>query len=125
MDPATSAETSVFIVIFVFTTIAVALFNVSSFILAAPQNLLLMALIAIWAVAGVILGAQLGVRISKRIDRRKALLTLPILFAPWGFSPSSTPLLANPREGPARGGKSLRRMRDSATRGRPACLERF
>ena len=83
MDPATSAGTSVFII--AFTTIAVTLFNVSFFVVADPGDLLFMAQIAIWAVPGVILGAQLGVRVSKKINRRKALLGLPVLFAAIGI----------------------------------------
>lgn len=82
MDPAFSAGTSVFII--AFTTIVTTLFNLSFFAVADPQDLLLMAQIAIWAVPGVVLGAQLGVRVSKRIDRRKALLTLPVLFVAVG-----------------------------------------
>ena len=79
MDPAFAAGTSVFII--AITAITTTLFNLSFFAAADPQDLLVMAQIAVWAVPGVILGAQLGVRISKRIDRRKALLALPALFA--------------------------------------------
>ncbi len=83
MDPAFAAGTSVFII--AFTTLVATLFNLSFFAVADPEDLLVIAQIAIWAVPGVVLGAQLGVRISKRIDRRKALLTLPILFAAVGI----------------------------------------
>ncbi|MEE9181344.1 MAG: sulfite exporter TauE/SafE family protein [candidate division NC10 bacterium] len=83
MDPAFAAGTSVFII--AFTALVTTLFNLSFFAVADPQDLLVMTQIAIWAVPGVILGAQLGVRISKRIDRRKALLALPVLFAAVGI----------------------------------------
>ncbi|MEE9592052.1 MAG: sulfite exporter TauE/SafE family protein [Thermoplasmata archaeon] len=83
MDPAFAAGTSVFII--AFTALVTTLFNLSFFAVADPQDLLVMTQIAIWAIPGVILGAQLGVRISKRIDRRKALLTLPVLFAAVGI----------------------------------------
>ena len=78
MDPAFAAGTSVFII--AFTAITTTLFNLSFFAAADPQDLLVMAQVAVWAVPGVILGAQLGVRVSKRIDRRKALVALPALF---------------------------------------------
>jgi uncharacterized membrane protein YfcA len=83
MDPAFAAGTSVFII--AFTALVTTLFNLSFFAVADPEDLLVMARIAIWAVPGVILGAQFGVRISRRIDRRKALLLLPILFAAVGI----------------------------------------
>ncbi len=83
MDPAFAAGTSVFII--AFTALLTTLFNLSFFAAADPQDLVVMAQIAIWAVPGVVLGAQLGVRVSKRIDRRKALLTLPVLFAAVGI----------------------------------------
>ncbi len=83
MDPAFAAGTSVFII--AFASLVTTLFNLSFFAVADPQDLLVMAQIAIWAVPGVVLGAQLGVRTSKRIDRRKALLTLPVLFAAVGI----------------------------------------
>jgi len=79
MDPAFAAGTSVFII--AITAITTTLFNLSFFAAAGPQDLLIMAQIAVWAGPGVILGAQLGVRISKRIDRRKAFVALPVLFA--------------------------------------------
>ncbi len=83
MDPAFAAGTSVFII--AFAALVTTLFNLSFFAVADPQDLLVMTQIAIWAVPGVVLGAQLGVRISKRIDRRKALLLLPVLFAAVGI----------------------------------------
>ena len=83
MDPATSAGSSVFIV--ALTTAFATLFNLSFFAVTGPQDLLPLVQIAIWAIPGVVLGGQLGVRISKRIDRRRALLTLPILFAAVGI----------------------------------------
>ncbi len=79
MDPAFAAGTSVFII--AFTAFTTTLFNLSFFAAADPQDLLVIAQIAVWAIPGVVLGAQLGVRISKRIDRRKALVALPALFA--------------------------------------------
>lgn len=82
MDPAFAAGTSVFII--AFTTTVTTLFNLSFFAVAEPQDLVIMALIAIWAVPGVVLGAQVGVRVSKRINRRKALLALPVLFTAVG-----------------------------------------
>ena len=83
MDPAFAAGTSVFII--AFTTLITTLFNLSFFAVAEAQELMVVAQIAIWAVPGVILGAQLGVRVSRRIDRRKALLTLPVLFTAIGI----------------------------------------
>ncbi len=83
MDPAFAAGTSVFII--AFTALVTTLFNLSFFAVADPQDLLVMTQIAIWAIPGVVVGAQLGVRISKRIDRRKALLALPVLFAAVGI----------------------------------------
>lgn len=78
MNPAFAAGTSVFII--AVTAITTTLFNLSFFAAADPQDLLVMVQIAIWAVPGVVLGAQLGVRVSKRIDRRRALVALPALF---------------------------------------------
>lgn len=91
MDPAFAAGTSVFII--AGTVLLTTLFNLSFFAVADPQDLLVVAQIAIWAVPGVILGAQLGVRTSKRIDRRKALLTCPRSSPPSGPHPSQCPVL--------------------------------
>ena len=79
MNPGISAGSSVFIV--ALTALAASIFNLSYFSLASPTDLRLIIEIAVLAVPGVVLGGQLGVQVSKRINRERALSVLPILFA--------------------------------------------
>ncbi len=73
-----AAGSSVFIV--AITALSASLFNLSYFSAADTNDLMIIAQIALFAIPGVIIGAQLGVRLSKKIDRSKALRVLPLLF---------------------------------------------
>ena len=73
-----AAGTSVFII--AITALTASIFNLSYFSAVNTKNLTTIVQIAIFAIPGVIIGAQLGVHFSKTIDQKKALKTLPFLF---------------------------------------------
>jgi uncharacterized membrane protein YfcA len=78
MNLGLSAGTSVFIV--AFTALSASVFNVSYFAVADPMDLMTIAEIGILAIPGVLIGAQIGVRVAKKVNRKKALRVLPVLF---------------------------------------------
>lgn len=73
-----AAGSSVFII--AITALTASIFNLSYFSAVNTNDLATIAQIALFAIPGVIIGAQLGVHLSKTIDRKKALKVLPLLF---------------------------------------------
>jgi len=91
MNPGLSAGSSVFIV--AVAALSASIFNVSYFSIADPEDLILLFGIALFAIPGAVIGGQLGVRVSKRINREKALSVLPILFVIIGILTLLTAIL--------------------------------
>lgn len=83
MIPGLAAGTSVFIV--AVTAFSASVFNLSYFNVASPQDIDTIWRIALFAVPGVVIGAQLGVILSRKIDRAKIARILPWLLAILGL----------------------------------------
>lgn len=83
MAPGLAAGTSVFIV--AVTAFSASVFNLSYFNMSGAQDIDTIWRIALFAVPGVIIGAQLGVILSRKIDRAKIAGVLPWFLAILGL----------------------------------------
>ena len=82
MSPAMAAGTSVFVI--AVTALTASLFNISYFTAADPEDLRTIGRIALFAIPGVIVGAQVGIGMSRLIDRQKLAFVLPWFLAVLG-----------------------------------------
>jgi uncharacterized membrane protein YfcA len=78
LNTSLAAGTSVFVI--AVTALIASIFNMSYFTAIDTEDLLLIGQIALFAVPGVVLGAQVGVVVSRKVNRRKAMKVLPFLF---------------------------------------------
>ncbi|ADJ26198.1 protein of unknown function DUF81 [Dehalogenimonas lykanthroporepellens BL-DC-9] len=83
MSPAMAAGTSVFVI--AVTALTASLFNISYFTAASAEDIRVIGHIALFAVPGVIVGAQVGIALSRHIDRQKLAFFLPWFLAILGI----------------------------------------
>ena len=83
MIPSLAAGTSVFVV--AVTALSASIFNVSYFTVASAEDINTILKIALFTVPGVIIGAQLGVILSRKIDHTKLAGILPWFLAILGL----------------------------------------
>lgn len=83
MASAMAAGTSVFVI--AITAITASIFNISYFSAASAEDIDTMGRIALFAIPGVIIGAQVGISLSQKIAREKLAFILPWFLAVLGI----------------------------------------